>query len=34
MNSKDHHLWVCELEDKYGSYGKIGLALVEVQERF
>ena len=27
--SKDHLLLVCELRDKYGSYGKIGLALVE-----
>ncbi|WP_440068970.1 HAD-IIIC family phosphatase [Streptosporangium sp. OZ121] len=24
-----HDLWVCELDDRYGSYGKIGLALVE-----
>lgn len=24
----DHDLWVCELSDRYGSYGKIGLALV------
>ncbi len=23
-----HDLWVCELTDRYGSYGKIGLALV------
>lgn len=27
--SDDHKLIVCELKDKYGSYGKIGLALVE-----
>lgn len=27
--SDDHKLIVCELSDKYGSYGKIGLALVE-----
>ena len=27
--SADHLLLVCELTDKYGSYGKIGLALVE-----
>ena len=26
--SPDHLLLVCELEDRYGSYGKIGLALV------
>lgn len=23
-----HDLWVCELTDRYGSYGKIGMALV------
>ncbi|OQP61081.1 hypothetical protein A3860_05015 [Niastella vici] len=28
-NSDKHDLLVCELTDKYGSYGKIGLALVE-----
>ena len=27
--SEDHELLVCELTDKYGSYGKIGLALIE-----
>lgn len=32
LNSPHHHLWICELTDKYGSYGKIGLVLVEVQE--
>lgn len=31
-NSDDHMLLCCELSDKYGSYGKIGLALVEVTE--
>lgn len=30
MDSPDHELLVCELQDKYGSYGKIGLALVEI----
>jgi len=30
--SDRHHLWVAGLEDKYGTYGKIGLALVEVRE--
>lgn len=30
MHSPDHKLFVCELTDKYGSYGKIGLALIEV----
>lgn len=29
MNSPEHQLLVCELTDKYGSYGKIGLALIE-----
>lgn len=29
MHSPNHHLWICELTDKFGSYGKIGLALVE-----
>lgn len=24
-----HHLWVADLSDRYGSYGKIGLGLVE-----
>jgi len=30
--SENHKLIVCELTDKYGSYGKIGLALVEMNE--
>lgn len=30
MNSATHELLVCELKDKYGSYGKIGLALIEI----
>jgi len=30
MTSKSHRLIVCEMDDKYGSYGKIGLALVEI----
>ena len=29
MNSNEYSLYVCSLEDKYGSYGTIGLALVE-----
>ncbi len=29
-HSDDHELLVCELTDRYGSYGKIGLALVEM----
>jgi FkbH-like protein len=31
-NSGRHRLLVCELTDKYGSYGKIGLALIEMNE--
>lgn len=27
-----HKLYMCELVDKYGSYGKIGLALVEIAD--
>lgn len=27
--SESHKLYICELTDQYGSYGKIGLALVE-----
>ena len=30
--SPNHKLYVCELIDKYGSYGKIGLMLVELGE--
>jgi FkbH-like protein len=30
--SDQYKLLVCELTDKYGSYGKIGLALIEVKE--
>jgi FkbH-like protein len=29
--SDTHKLYVCELTDKYGSYGKIGLALIEIE---
>lgn len=29
MTSPSHHLFVASLDDKYGPYGKIGLALVE-----
>ncbi len=28
-NSPSHKLLICSLEDKYGSYGRIGLALIE-----
>lgn len=34
MHSDNHELLICELTDKYGSYGKIGLALIEKQESF
>jgi len=30
--SSQHKLLVCELTDKYGSYGKIGLALIELND--
>lgn len=30
--SDNYKLFICELTDKYGSYGKIGLALVEIKE--
>jgi len=30
--SDQHRLWVAGLDDKYGAYGKIGLALVECRE--
>ncbi len=26
-----HDLWVCELVDRYGSYGKVGMALVRTE---
>lgn len=29
IDDPGHDLWVCELTDRYGSYGKIGMALVE-----
>jgi FkbH-like protein len=29
VRSSQHDLLICELEDKYGAHGKIGLALVE-----
>ena len=32
IESEKHELLVCELTDKYGTYGKIGLALVEKTE--
>jgi FkbH-like protein len=32
--SEQHLLLICELSDKYGSYGKIGIALIELQEEY
>ena len=32
LQSPDHGLFVCEMQDRYGHYGKIGLALVETAE--
>lgn len=32
--SNQHRLWIAGLEDKFGSYGKIGLALVEYSEQY
>ena len=32
ISSQQHKLLIASLDDKYGSYGKIGLALVECQE--
>lgn len=31
IKSPDHHLFVSELVDKYGSYGKIGVAMVSCE---
>jgi FkbH-like protein len=33
IHSDNYILLVCELEDKYGSYGKIGIALIELKEK-
>jgi FkbH-like protein len=33
LRSDRHELFICELEDRFGSYGKIGLALVETDEK-
>jgi FkbH-like protein len=33
IQSEQHKLLIASLDDKYGSYGKIGLALVECQEK-
>jgi len=34
MESETHKLIMCEMNDRYGAYGKIGLALIEIQEHF
>jgi FkbH-like protein len=34
MTSKNHLLFVCEMTDIYGDYGKIGLALVEIMQEY
>lgn len=34
INSPRHQLLICELVDKYGGYGKIGLSLVELHEDY
>jgi FkbH-like protein len=34
LDSPDHTLWICELTDRYGPYGKIGLALVEAASTY
>ncbi len=34
MHSPHHMLLVCELTDRYGTYGKIGLALIEKSEAY
>ncbi len=31
--SEDHKLFIAELDDKYGTYGKIGLVLIECTEK-
>ncbi|MHC4203333.1 MAG: HAD-IIIC family phosphatase [Planctomycetota bacterium] len=30
ISSDKHRLLICEMKDKYGAYGKIGLALIEI----
>jgi FkbH-like protein len=34
IHSPGHRLLVCELKDRYGAHGKIGLALVEIAEKY
>jgi FkbH-like protein len=30
ISSPEHQMLICEMKDKYGAYGKIGLALIEI----
>jgi len=32
MKSEDHQVWIGDLEDKFGSYGKVILAIVKLEE--
>jgi FkbH-like protein len=34
ISSGRHRLLMCEMKDKYGDYGKIGLALIEIMPEF
>jgi FkbH-like protein len=34
MDSPAHHILTCELSDKFGTHGKIGLALIEEKPDF
>jgi FkbH-like protein len=34
IHSDRHELLICDLEDKFGSYGKIGLALIETMKDY
>jgi FkbH-like protein len=34
VDSASHRLFIAEMKDKYGSFGKIGLALVKIAEEF
>jgi FkbH-like protein len=34
IHSSDHSLLVCDMKDKYGSCGKIGLALIEISKKY
>lgn len=34
VTSEGHLLLVCEMKDRYGAYGKVGLALIEITEDY